>query len=249
MAVLLMGSLALAALPQQGWHRTHGELVSPEKAGAVFEFTGSQSRFTQVPTALGHDEPAADEIAELARSLKYDHELMSKFVHDHIEYAPYFGSAKGAHMTLMDRSGNSFDQASLLIRLLREAGYDANYVFGTIRVSLDVAADWLGVSPEVHVVKRLLADAGIPGEILMDDEENSYAVELSHVWAKILINGATYVADPSMKNHHYNPGIDLQSAMGYDRHNFLTAATSGAIINPDYVQRINKTKLSADLAA
>jgi hypothetical protein len=58
------------------------------------------------------------EITELAKGLKYDPALMYKFVHDHIRFIPTWGETKGAYMTWMDRSGNGFDQASLLVGIV-----------------------------------------------------------------------------------------------------------------------------------
>ena len=53
------------------------------------------------------------------------------YVHDHIRHVLYFGSKKGAELTLFERSGNDFDQCALLVALLQAAGYSrAGYQFG-----------------------------------------------------------------------------------------------------------------------
>ena len=62
------------------------------------------------------------EIQELARGLKYDPGLMYKFVHDHIRFTPMWGEVKGPYMTWMDRSGNSFDQAGLMLGFVERGG-------------------------------------------------------------------------------------------------------------------------------
>ncbi len=49
------------------------------------------------------------EIKELARALLYDPKLIYDYVHNHIEYTPYYGSLKGATLTLLDGCGNDFD--------------------------------------------------------------------------------------------------------------------------------------------
>jgi hypothetical protein len=51
---------------------------------------------------------------------------------------------KGATLTLLDGSGNDFDQASLLIALLRESGYTAKFVIGQQTISGNDLANWLG---------------------------------------------------------------------------------------------------------
>src|SRR5579862_3357611 len=64
---------------------------------------------------------AAPEIVELARALQNDPDLIYQFVHDNIEFSPLFGLLKGPVGTLLDRRGNSFDQASLMVALLNQA--------------------------------------------------------------------------------------------------------------------------------
>ena len=61
---------------------------------------------------------------------------MYKFVHDHIRFTPTWGETKGAYMTWMDRSGNGFDQATLLIALLTQAAANGTdgYTITNIRV-------------------------------------------------------------------------------------------------------------------
>ncbi len=52
-------------------------------------------------------------IAELARSLKNDPDLIFQYVYNNIEYYPVFGEQKGALGTIIDGSGTDFDQAVL----------------------------------------------------------------------------------------------------------------------------------------
>ncbi|RLJ16827.1 hypothetical protein DJ031_15245 [bacterium endosymbiont of Escarpia laminata] len=54
------------------------------------------------------------------------------FVRDEIGYEAYTGSLRGARGTLWSDAGNSLDQASLLIALLRGQGIEARYVQGTL---------------------------------------------------------------------------------------------------------------------
>ena len=82
-----------------------------------------------------------------------------RFVRDQIGYEAYDGSLRGARGTLWSEAGNSLDQASLLIALLRGQGIGARYVRGTlsaddarvvIRSMFDpvVAASAVGYIPE-----------------------------------------------------------------------------------------------------
>ncbi|MEW5800650.1 MAG: transglutaminase family protein [bacterium] len=54
------------------------------------------------------------------------------FVRDEIGYESYTGSLRGARGTLWSKAGNSLDQASLLIALLRGQGIPCRYVRGTL---------------------------------------------------------------------------------------------------------------------
>ncbi len=71
------------------------------------------------------------EIEALARSLRNDADLIYEFVTNRIEIIPVYGLQKGALGAYIDRSGTAFDQAHLMVELLREAGYypEPNPVF------------------------------------------------------------------------------------------------------------------------
>ena len=66
------------------------------------------------------DYPTA-EIKELARGLLNDPLRIFNFVRNQIRYEHYYGCKKGAALTLLEKSGNDFDQCALLVSLLREA--------------------------------------------------------------------------------------------------------------------------------
>src|ERR1044071_4629517 len=68
-------------------------------------------------------EAVTAEIQALARGLENNPVRIFNYVHDKIRHVLYFGSKKGAQLTLLERSGNDFDQCSLLMALLRAAGY------------------------------------------------------------------------------------------------------------------------------
>ncbi len=68
-----------------------------------------------------------------------------KFVRNQIEYEVYFGSKKGALGTLRSRSGNDFDQASLVIALFRALDFRARYALGVVDVDVDQLMQWSGV--------------------------------------------------------------------------------------------------------
>ena len=189
------------------------------------------------------------EIRSLARSLKYDVNLIYRYVHDHIEYTPYYGSKKGAMATLLDESGNDFDQSSLMIALLRESGYTANFVYGGIRLYPEQLEGWLGADDRIAVVAHLLWAACIPCDpVDLDGDDRVEYIDLDHVWVKVDIGGSDYVFDPSFKMHSFRPAIDLASAMDYDQNGFLSRALSGATVRTNFVRNINRANIDNDLA-
>lgn len=197
----------------------------------------------------GEETEITPEIETLARNLKYDPQLIYEHVRNNIEYVPLFGSSKGATATLLDGQGNDFDQTSLLIALMRESGYTANYIYGVIRLNATKITNLLGVDNDANVVGMTIASGGIPATVYVYPNGSLAYVDLDHVWAKVSIGGTDYVFDPSYKEYDYGGGMDLATAMGYDQATFLASATSGATIDPDYVQNINRTNIHADLTA
>lgn len=94
------------------------------------------------------------------------------FVRDQIGYEAYEGSLRGVRGTLWSKAGNSLDQASLLIALLRAQDIPAQYVRGTlspddarllIRSMFDpvVAASAVGYIPERFPIYDPEADPGL----------------------------------------------------------------------------------------
>ena len=83
---------------------------------------------TQTSSAIA--EAITPDIQALAGNLGNDPTRIFNYVHDQIRYVHYFGSKKGAELTLLERSGNDFDQCALLSALLQAAGYSPGYQFG-----------------------------------------------------------------------------------------------------------------------
>ncbi|MBT8368723.1 MAG: transglutaminase-like domain-containing protein, partial [Deltaproteobacteria bacterium] len=243
--VLFTCVATLAATVPAGPIKGAAPLVSP------YEAQKTLARMTvEKITLKGLDIPtteATPEIKELARGLKNDPDLIYQYVHDHIEYTPIFGSLKGATATLLDEKGNDFDQSSLMIALLREAGYTANFVYGIIRLNPEQITNWLGLNDNPRIVSKFFALAGIPATVEAPGGNLEY-VELIHVWVTVDIDGNNYVFDPSFKIHTYKSPIDLASAMNYDRNAFLAEALKGTVITSDYIRNVNRVEIRKNLA-
>ena len=198
------------------------------------------------------------ELQELARGLKYDPGLMYKFVHDYIKFYPVWGDLKGPYMTWMDRSGNGYDQASLMIALLKEAkdhctAYtvaEPNYVVGEIQLTGTQAFDWLGLVDSADEASAILARAGIYATVTDDGSGGISNIRMEHVWVKVKINGQTYEFDPSFKSHTRTNGltsVGLKSAMGYNQTTFLSDAEQGSSSGTPWIKDLNKANIRDDL--
>lgn len=238
------GTKAEAVLP--GHQRAEAPLISPPDAQKVLE-KGPPKGVTLTGPGILSSTEATSEIQELARGLKNDPDLIYEYVYNHIEYTPIFGSVKGATATLLDGKGNDFDHSSLLIALLRQAGYTANFVYGVIRLTPEQITNWLGVDNNVDAIGHLLGSAGIPAQIWTYPDGSLAYVDINHAWVKVTIDASDYVFDPSFKIHSHKSSIDLASATGYDRDTFLSDALSGATVDSDYIQNVNKANLSNSL--
>jgi RHS repeat-associated protein len=192
-------------------------------------------------TVLG----AAD-LNELARALKNDVDNIFAFVHDNIEFLPTYGSQKGALGTLIDGMGNSFDQSELMVTLLRIAGYTASYQFGQLELTQADVAAWLGTDPSsIDAAAYVLNEGFIPNTIVTVGLDKH--IQLSHCFVKVTISGTDYVFDPAKKTYSSIAGMNLATALGYNRTTFMTNASSGATVTSDYVKNMNRSNIRSNL--
>lgn len=192
-----------ADLSGPGWHQINeAESVDPAAAQSLLSQQilekqsenllnsaqpSSQAQFSQSFSEL-IDTP---ELRELTRGLLNDPLRMFEYVVNRIEYVPYYGYLKGPQLTLLEQSGNDFDQAALLIVLLRTAGYSARFVYGTMTIpsafdnnEQDIA-HWLGIEQDPILVSQALSRGGIPFAF------NGFDIEMTRVWVEVEIAGTT----------------------------------------------------------
>jgi len=174
---ILLTTHVKAEVAGPGWFAVEAEPVSPEEAEAYFDSKrkGLTAQASSTITSLNASSTEiTDEITALARALQHDPKLIYEFVRNNIDYVSYFGSLKGATLTLLERSGNDFDQASLMIALLRASGFTAQYVYGQMTIPSCNAGDnydiqhWLGVDADSSVIARVLSSGGIPATVSHD---------------------------------------------------------------------------------
>lgn len=195
-------------------------------------------------------------ITDLARSLKNDPDLIYQFVRENIAFVPIYGVQKGATGALIDGAGTPFDQADLMVQLLRAAGFNANYMKGEVYLTPAQFQSWYGVDvASACSTWKVPATGRIP---LFNYWSQSYcdapmqAMRLTHAWVKVNIGGSWYVFDPSFKSHTAVAGLSastMASAMGYNQTTFLNNARAGATVTPDYVQNISRTNVRGNLAS
>lgn len=171
-------SIGSAQITGPGWFMQKGAPVSHSQALTYYAQEQAFPESLGTLSYLGSGTALSAEITELARALRYDPKLIYDYVHNHIDYAPYFGSLKGATLAYLDGSGNDFDQASLMIALLLESRSHnpsittVQYVYGTMNMSQDTLADWLGVDNSWSAIIGVLGSGGIP----MVKDANGYVI-------------------------------------------------------------------------
>ena len=226
-----------------GWQWQSGAPISPADADAIVDARVIDESKIYVPPVqrsfASNTVAGAPSIVELARALKNDPQLIFEFVYDNIEWEPGFGVQKGALGCLLDGMGNSFDQSMLLVALLRQAGFTANYVKGTIQLSEAEYGAWFGTS-DIWGSYNYCGNENIPA-VSPTWNGTIYQMVMSHVWVQVVVSGTTYVLDPSRKTYTRKaPLANLATALGYNATTFLNNAKSGATVNADYVQNMNR---------
>lgn len=246
MCLLLTGAV-LGAGP--GWRRTVAPQMSPQdmrKKISLIKAKCAPVSAKAFETEFTGAETITDEISTLARALQYDPKLIYEFVHNHIDYVPYYGSMKGATLTLISESGNDFDQASLMIALLRESGFNAHYVFGIMTIPNGDTPDgynmanWLGIEPDTNLIMQAVFYGGIP--VFVSETET----EIIRVWVKLTIDGTEYLLDPAFKKYKNSASVNnILGMIGYNRNDFLNSA--GGKYGQDYIKNINEEGLRKKL--
>lgn len=136
-------------------------------------------------------------IQAVAAELNQDPFEIFEFVRDDIGFESYLGSLRGSRGTLWSSAGNSLDQASLMIALLRASGVEAQYVQGTLTDEL--AQDLIeSMFPnQAHIVG--MVEPGSPVADPMDDP-SLIAEAKTHFWVEFDDGTGNFTANPSFAN-------------------------------------------------
>src|SRR6185437_15555116 len=218
-----------------------------------------QPQFNPVTQGSGAiAEQITPDIQTLAGNLGYDPTRIFNYVHDQIKYVHYFGSLKGAEMTLLERSGNDFDQCALLSALLQESGYSPGYQFGYMEMPYDDPTNyqdvhhWLGLSLQntnftgttLNYFSYLLGSRGFytPFGYFTGDTNT---LILPRVWVTLTMGGTNYYLDPAFKVSLPVSGIDLSNAMSLNTNTLWT--TAGGTDTGSSVSGLNEAALRTAL--
>lgn len=196
-------------------------------------------------------------IAELARSLKNDPQLIYEYVANNIDFVPIYGVQKGAWGALMDGQGTSFDISMLLVELLRAAGITAKFLVGQITLTAAQATNFLGCPITPHGAAAGICWSGqIPYSWTVNSSNQLDTLTMTHCWVKWLNPGNSqwYVFDAALKNYTYKPAVNLATATGYNQSTFMTNAIAGATydLTPgqfNYIENLNRANIRNNLTS
>src|SRR5437879_3236072 len=229
-------------------------LITPSAAETYY--TSSTTSSNSIGTAA-----YPNEIVELAKALNNNVDEIYDFVRNYVDTAFIFGLQKGALGALVDKSGTPFDQAKLMVDLLRQAGYaTANYKLGQITLNGAQFQAWTNIT-NAQAACNLLASGGIPANIngssasfncsTLSSSTSVSSVQLEHVWVGVTINGTEYLFDPGYKPYTFRSSVNLASAAGLTSGQTLSAATATATQGTagavGYVQNLNGSSLMSRL--
>lgn len=178
------------------------------------------------------------EITAAAAALENDPQKIFAFVKNYVRFEPRFGAQKGAVGAIIDRSGTAFDQAQLLVELLRAAGITASYQVGTLTLTGAEFTDWTGIV-DATAARQFLANGGIPVEVVGSTSISS--VTLGHAWVTATIGGAPVALDPSYKRMDRWAQIEVAASSGLSPAGFVSLAASATVQNDGnpYVTGVN----------
>jgi hypothetical protein len=195
------------------------------------------------------DNNKTDRLIDLAQTLEFDAVKMYQYVHNNVEYIPAHGSIQGADYTAQNLRGGAMDQASLLISLLRLSNIPARYVYGSIRLDINEAMNWVGGVETPEAAQNILSQGGVPNTLVQNQQGEIVYINVEHVWLEVNQNEQWIALDPSFKQYNYAKAIDFDSAIDLNPQTIIDNITSGATINESegWVQNIDQSAIETEL--
>ncbi len=189
------------------------------------------------------------------------------YVRNSIDTEFRFGLSKGARGALIDQSGTSFDQAELMVKLLRAGSVTSGFRVGTITLTPAQFGAWSGLvtgldeTAQTFTVNaaaacQFLADGGIPATVngatsCSGLTGNLSSVVMGHAWVAV----GTTLYDPAFKRNRLDAGIDIAAGMGCGtmvsptcgegiRSQMMTGVTPDTFAGVPSINEPNRTALS-----
>lgn len=184
-------------------------------------------------------------IVDLAEQLNREPLKIFNYVRNEIHFVPTQGSIQGAEACRLSKECNAYDQASLLIALLRVSDIPARYVVGTVELSPELFRSAMGDFQDVTAAQRLAGSGGVPTVVVQNSGGNAVAVRMEHVWVEALVDyvpgrgasggtGDTWVPlDSSIKRADFRAPADIAAATGVDFAALTEELTATATVNVD----------------
>lgn len=141
----------------------------------------------------GDETQLTSEMAALTESLGTPAEVF-KYVLNNVDTEFYYGSRKGAIGTYEQNGGSDYDQASLLIAMLRYLGYTANYAIGEVVFTEENLINMTGAS-DIDSAIRIFTSQG---KTLTSYETGGYLTEQAMVYLELNEESQVFL-DPSFK--------------------------------------------------
>ncbi|WP_218419941.1 RHS repeat domain-containing protein, partial [Alteromonas lipotrueae] len=192
------------------------------------ESVGNDTDFTEDPHLIA-----------LARNLKNDPIIIYQFVKSKIQLDYSYGFKKGPLGTYLDMTGNIYDQAELLVTLLKISGYSAKYQFVDVEHSASDLAKWLKVysidnTGDEHLQKlfHLLQQLGVSS--ISSNSTDVY--KFKHLVVQWNSDNGFIYLDPSYQLYDFqNPTLNLGDEIDFDIDYFRKNTSSESIIDRNEV--------------
>lgn len=202
---------------------------TPAYASATFVEEPSQSVSAGISSVLGYSSPAVsssyeDEVLRFADAMDGDPYRIEAFIKSNIETTFQFGLAKGGAGAYVDRSGNPFDQAELMVDALRAKSVPARYLIAPMTIDETVWKHWIRIDDQANAI-RLLQSGGIPAE------SSGNSITLLHVFVEAQVEGSWVRFNPSLKlSAEIDTVTDPVSQLGLSVLDLRNAFAQGATI-------------------
>lgn len=187
--------------------RTKGFTGSVKKTFSEIDRT-IVSKNVNGEAVFGDETQMTNDMAALADTLSSPAEVY-KYILNNYKTEFYYGSRKGAVGTYEECGGNDYDQASLMIAMLRYLGYTANYAVGEV-VFTDEDLINMTAASDVESAKKIFT---AHGKTLMPYESGGYLTEQAMVLL-VLDEENQMFLDPSFKYYTKKSDVtDLDTIM------------------------------------